>query len=370
MTVALRYEKRTGVDRLFLITPNARIPRVEWFLRLSRPVRLALVAAILVVALFALFKIATGFRGDPVVLESSTEVPASPAADPQGGASSDVAGGLVGLATLPLSILTRAQWASTGHYRFPVIDGRDGPAVWSGTISLVETAISGYSGTGSFNRGATSMQETETSKIAVQLTETLDEQSVGTAYVSVKGRAEASYNWQKTHASWTLESCGSVKNRKMNNTSRESSNGSGTGDAAVAVSIYEDGTDKIMANVTSIRFPIDGRFAGELEVFRQACAVELKASARPHAPTDRSLGGPIQAVGRVDPANPDLLSGSISEEIPQEGLSPGRPTSASRRPPGSCAATRTSPADAPAGTIVSGAPRAESAPSAPSTGTC
>ena len=55
--------------------------------------RLSLVAAILVVALFALSRIANGFRGDPVRLEPSSEVPASPAADPQVGAASDVAVG-------------------------------------------------------------------------------------------------------------------------------------------------------------------------------------------------------------------------------------------------------------------------------------
>jgi hypothetical protein len=237
-------------------------------------------------------------------------------------AAGTAAGGLIGLATLPLSVLQRAQWASAGHYRFPVIDWKDGPAQWAGTISVVETTISGSSGTAAFNRGAHEISETETQQINVQVNGTEDD-SVGGAYVSLPGTVQARYDQLKTHAGWTLDSCGQVKNRQMKNTSRESSAGSASGEAAVAVVLSEDGAYQVAANIEKVKVLVEGRFSGSLDVFRQECAVFVKTDSRDHVPTDRMLGGLIQVSGKIDPSNPNLLKGSISEEIPQTVTTPG-----------------------------------------------
>jgi hypothetical protein len=154
----------------------------------------------------------------------------------------------------------------------------------------------------------------------LQVSGTQDANASG--FASLTGKAEARYDFQKTHASWTLGNCGKVS-RRMNNTSRESSTGSGEGDAVVNVSILDDGTYQVVANVSNISFPIKGRVDSELEVFRDGCAVAMRADGRDHVPLQRGAGGMIQAAGKVDPRNVTVLSGSISEELPQEVLSPG-----------------------------------------------
>ena len=117
-------------------------------------VRLALMAAIVVVVLALSLVAGIVKGGEPSPLESSTGLTAPPSEFPQSDASvaatadrpyalddlfgdlqeavGTAAGGLIGLATLPVSILTRAQWASVGHYRFPIKDWRNGPAEWPG----------------------------------------------------------------------------------------------------------------------------------------------------------------------------------------------------------------------------------------------
>jgi hypothetical protein len=102
----------------------------------------------------------------------------------------------------------------------------------------------------------------------------------------------------------------------MNNTSRESSFGSGEADANLVVSISGDGTYQVMANVPDLKVPVTGQFNGELEVFRQGCAVAANADSRSHAPSEWTLGGVISVSGRIDPSNAGVLKGTTSEEIP------------------------------------------------------
>jgi hypothetical protein len=237
-------------------------------------------------------------------------------------AAGTAAGGLVGLVSLPLSVLYRAQWASVGHYRFTVTDWRDGPAQWSGTISEVETTISGYTSDPTHTQGAHTTQETETRQLTIAVTDTNDEQSGGGVYW-LKGNAEGRYSRQKTFAGWTLRSCGSVSSRQMKNTSRESSAGSGEGEATLMVSVADDGSYQISASTPDLRIPIEGRFDGEIETFGYACAVQMKGDSRTDAPSEWSAGGTIGVSGKVDPRNPDVLSGSISEELPQATPQPG-----------------------------------------------
>jgi hypothetical protein len=237
-------------------------------------------------------------------------------------AAGTAAGGLVGLLTVPLSVLTRAQWAAAGHFTFPVKDWSEGPPQWSGTISVVETSISLSSGEGSFGSGAHTMQETETQELKVTVTDGVDESGTE-AHSSLGGQSEGRYTRLKTYAAWTLGSCGSIKSRRMQNNSRETSTGSGSGDAAISVSLSDDGSYAIGANSSTVVMPLTGQTAGTLEVFRsgaQDCYVAVRTDTNEHVPLERSVGGLIQVGGRVDPKAPNVLAGSKTEESSQGGM--------------------------------------------------
>jgi hypothetical protein len=224
----------------------------------------------------------------------------------------------VGLLTVPLSVLTRAQWASVGHFTFPVKDWSEGPPQWSGTISVVETAISESSGENP-GTGAHTTQETETTQLSVTVTDGVDP-SGSNMIASLSGRFEGRYQRLQTYAGWVRDSCGSIKNRKMNNTSRDTSTGSGGGNAAISVSLSEDGTYVIAADSPEVVIQLTGQTSGELEVLRPGsgdCVVHVKQESREHVPLERSVGGVIQASGRVDPKAPDVLAGSKTEESAQ-----------------------------------------------------
>ena len=232
-------------------------------------------------------------------------------------AAGTAASGLLGLLTVPLSVLTRAQWASVGHYTFPVKDWSESPPQWSGTISVVETTISESSGENPGN-GAHTTQETETTQLSVTVTDGVDPSGSNTT-ASLNGRFEGRYQRLQTYAGWVRNSCGSIKNRKMNNTSRDTSTGSGGGNAAISVSLSEDGTYVIAANSPEVVIQLTGQTSGELEVLRPGsgdCVVHVKQESREHVPLERSVGGVIQASGRVDPKTPNVLAGSKTEETP------------------------------------------------------
>ena len=200
-------------------------------------------------------------------------------------------------------------------YPFDVIDWTDTPGRWAGSITVVETTISSSSGEGAFNRGAHSIQETETEQVTVNVTDTVSDQA---SVATLNGRTEAKYTRLKTHAGWTKESCGNITNRTMNNTSRESSNGTGSGESVIVVTIFDDGTYLIGAQSTDFVMPISGQTSGELDVFRSngnnGCTVATKADSNAHAPSERPVGGLIQATGRIEPNSPNVLKGSVTEE--------------------------------------------------------
>ncbi len=202
-------------------------------------------------------------------------------------------------------------------YPFEVIDWSEGPARWTGTITVVETIISQSSGRSSFDQGAHTISDTETTKLTVQVTETVSDIGV---FASLKGKVEGEYTRLKTHAGWTRGSCGQITNRQMNNTSRERAAGSGKGDTTISVTIFDDGAYLIAASSDGFSMPVTGEFSGELDVFRPAgqggCTVVVKSDQRPHAPMERSMGGMVQANGRVDSRNTSVLSGSITEDVP------------------------------------------------------
>jgi hypothetical protein len=214
---------------------------------------------------------------------------------------------------IDLATTSRAGNA-TGQWRITDNDGR-----WSGTISVIETSSSTSSGASPFDRGAHTIEETETTQTTVQVTDGVDP-SATRAHATLKGRVEGRYERVKNHAGWTRESCGSIKNRKMNNTSKETSTGTGTGDSTITVSLSGDGTYTITAISQDVVMPIAGHFNGSLDVFRsggQDCVVYAKTESRDHVPLQQTVGGLIQASGRVDPKAPNVLAGSKTEVLSQ-----------------------------------------------------
>lgn len=208
-------------------------------------------------------------------------------------------------------------------YPFEVIDWSDGAGQWTGTITVVDTAISGFSGRGAFNQGATQSQETETKQIEVTLMETLSEHGDGGSLAaSVKGRIKGTYTRLKTHASWTKESCGATKGRVMNNTSRESTTGTGQDEATISVTVFADGTYLVGA-ASEMQIEATPQFSAELEAFGAGCAVVTKTSANELVKLTHALGGMIQVTGKVDPNDPDVLSGSTTVDQSPRVVSDG-----------------------------------------------
>jgi hypothetical protein len=214
---------------------------------------------------------------------------------------------------IDLATTSRAGNA-VGKWRITDNDGR-----WSGTISVTETSSSTSSGVSPFDRGGHTMQETETTQATVTVTDGADPLSTP-AHAMLKGRVEGRYERVKTFAGWIRDSCGSIKNRVMNNTSKETSSGSGAGDATISVSVSDDGSYTIATVSSDVVMPIVGHFTGSLEVFRSAgndCTVYAKPDARDDVPLQRPVSGMIQATGRVDPKAPNVLAGSRTEVLSQ-----------------------------------------------------
>ena len=198
-------------------------------------------------------------------------------------------------------------------YPFEVMDWTDGAGRWTGSITVVETRISSSSGTGS--RGATESAETETTKVTYELTETVSEHGgAGALFATVKGRVEGTYDTQKTHSSWTLESCGAVKDKRMNNTSQESGTATKSGQAEIMVTIFEDGKYLVGANSEELQVDVRTRFQSTLDVFGQGCVPTARTDTRESAPMPRHLGALAQANGTIDPNNPNSLVGEVTED--------------------------------------------------------
>ena len=246
-------------------------------------------------------------------------------------AAGTAAGGLVGLATLPLSVLYRAQWASAGHYTFPVTDWREGPAEWSGRIEFVETTIESDSHANSVNTAGMSTQTTTTTRTVVEVTETMSDQTDGgNIYASLTGKVEGVYDSLKTSAGWSTDVCGGPAiTRRMKNTGRSSSHGSGHGDGTITVSVADDGAYVVAANSEG-SMTVEGETSGELETFDHTpvrgepkCTVLVKQTSMPHVPSTMPLATTLQGSGRIDPKHPGVLSGSRTEEETPKVLTEG-----------------------------------------------
>src|SRR5688572_2830030 len=207
---------------------------------------------------------------------------------------------------IDLATTSRAGNA-VGKWRITDNDGR-----WSGTITVIETSSSTSSGASPFDRGAHTIEETETTQVTVRVTDGVDPSSTR-ALATVKGRVDGRYQRVKKFAGWTRESCGSIKNRKMNNTSAETSTGSATGDSTISVAVSADGTYSIAAVSADVLIPLAAQFNESLEEFRsggQDCVVSLRADSPADVPLEQPHSRLLQAPGTVHPKAPNVQPGS------------------------------------------------------------
>lgn len=197
------------------------------------------------------------------------------------------------------------------------------PGRWSGTISFEETTFSTSEGESPFGRGGHKTEETSTTRADVLVTGTLSDHSGGgTSIATLKARISGTYERMKTYNGWTAESCGAVKNRRMSNTSQESSKGSAEGEATVTVALSADG-NYVLGATSDVEVPVEGTFSGALEVFRAGCVVETKTNERTDAPLTQTIDQMLRGAGKVDPSHPNVLMGSTTDEHTPEVVTEG-----------------------------------------------
>jgi hypothetical protein len=149
-----------------------------------------------------------------------------------------------------------------------------------------------------------------------------DNSAGGNSFATLKARISGTYERQKTYAGWTLESCGAVTGRKMNNTSQESSKGSAEGEATVTVALSADG-NYILGATSDVEVPVEGVFNGAIEVFGTGCAVQTKTNERTDAPRTLTIDQMLRGAGKADPSRPYVLMGSTTESQTPEVVEAG-----------------------------------------------
>jgi hypothetical protein len=237
-------------------------------------------------------------------------------------ATGTAASGLVGLLTVPISMLYRAQWASVGHYTFPVTDWREGPGRWTGTITRTDTEI--ILTRTEAPSGASTSQKTNTESVEVTITDTTEEQQSGGIGVraTLQGRAHGKVSRQSTGSGWGAKSCGSQVDVKLAWNSRSVASGTGDGEASIDLSLGDDGSYVVYVNTNGIKVPVTGENSGSHQRFGTShCRVEDVSESSQHTPYDETLAsGSIGAQGKVDPRTPYILEGTKSLETPAESI--------------------------------------------------
>ncbi|HLG56255.1 MAG TPA: hypothetical protein VI485_13050 [Vicinamibacterales bacterium] len=230
-------------------------------------------------------------------------------------AAGTAAGGLVGLATLPLSILQRAQWASAGHYTFPVRDWRDGPAEWTGTVTY--TKVTEWSTT---QAGEAMHQEQEYSEkltLTVNINETLEGSGAfGNAGAAMKGAANANYTLRNMRSGGRLNRCSGVVT-EMKSMQLDTGEGSGAGPARASVGISADGQCSITV-YPEVSLTTRTSYTVQTMGYGKLCKIETQSRSTPGGVGTSQVTLDIQGDGKIDPSKPDKLSGT-TEEREREG---------------------------------------------------
>ena len=225
-------------------------------------------------------------------------------------AAGTVAGGLVGLATVPLSVLQRAQWASAGHYTFPVRDWRDGPAEWTGTITY--TKVTEWNESMSGKAMHSEQEYSEALTLNVNITETLEGSfAFGNAGGAMRGAANANYTSRNMRSGGRLNQCSRVVT-DMRHSSLETGEGSGSGTARASVGISADGQYSISL-YPEVAVTTRTAHSSQQMVYGKLCEIKSQTIPSPERSGVLHVTLDMQGDGRIDPRTPDKLSGSTRE---------------------------------------------------------
>ena len=201
-------------------------------------------------------------------------------------------------------------------YPFEVMDWEDGPGRWTGTIEVVQTTVTERSSEDA--RSAFTTQETTTTKTIAKVTETVSEQSGDGIYASLKGDIRGTYDSLTTSSGWTLQLC--RQHRKMSSTSRSSILGTADGDATISVTIFADG-EYIVGVSSDVTIPLEGQNTADNETFGPPpdCSIRSRSSSITLSPPEYPVSGLIQVTGKINPKDPNGVTGSKTEEETPRG---------------------------------------------------
>jgi hypothetical protein len=227
-------------------------------------------------------------------------------------ASGTAAGGLVGLANLPLSILYRAQWASAGHYSFPVRDWRNGPVTWMGQVTY--TKIMEHSESDSHNAVHSEQEYSDELTLTVSVDDKVkDSDAFGSSGAAMTGTAQVHHVTRGVRTSGRLTQCGG-NTMDLKTMTVQSGEGSGSGTAKVSLGISADGQYSITVSTEFPPVTYTNNYTVQQMMLGKLCHLENDSHSTPSSTVGPVTIDAIQGDGKVDPNSPDHLSGSTEEK--------------------------------------------------------
>ena len=224
-------------------------------------------------------------------------------------AAGTAAGGLGGLPSVPIGILSRMQWASVGHYTFPVTDWRDGPPRWAGTITYTKITAWNESSAGKAIHMEQDYRESLTLNITI--TETLDGMTAfGAAGAGIlQGTAHANYTMRNTRSGGHLTQCGSRGPiHDLTSLQISTGEGEGAGTARATVGISADGQYSITIH-PNVMMTTRSDSSSEQLVIRGQCQIQTQSTQSPTGHGMMAASASMQGDGEIDPNMPNRLTG-------------------------------------------------------------
>lgn len=228
-------------------------------------------------------------------------------------ATGTAAGGLPGLATVPLSILYRTKWASAGRYSFPVRDWRNGPARWTGGVNY--SKVTEWNESQSHNAVHMEQEYSEELSLNVTVEETLEGADIfGSSGAAMRGTAQARHNERRLRSGGHLEQCGRVPVTDMKSLTVDTGECSGSGTARVSVGISADGQYSITVYPDVPSGTCRNNSTAQGMGWGKMCHIEDGSHSSSSGGTGPIEIDVIQGDGKIDPKTPDHLSGRTEEK--------------------------------------------------------
>ncbi len=234
-------------------------------------------------------------------------------------AASAGSGGAKSLVTLPIDILSRARWASAGHYTFDVIDWSD-EGKWTGTISVSTTRTVVTSTQTAKSRGSST--DTYTMKAEIRVTQTISDQSYGgNTLGNMKASAHAHYG-QRGTSSGAQIGAGCEPGQDLAFSGERQADGDANGEVQVVV-VVSGGQVHLGVNSSGFQVPFTGFWKTDQQRAHVEGHISMKGSTRtctvensspPPTPMNGSTGiGTVDVAGPADPKDPDHVHGTSTQ---------------------------------------------------------